>query len=132
MPPLWVVELVKIAPLARPVCQESSELSCSDWLLFCSPAVVLSVLSKSTHRLSSVRPRAAECLQRFALQTGFRLSFFLQDVSLRGSRNTDPAARCWGSLTAGSMRGWIFSTGSNILSVSLNRNHSESVMILFY
>ncbi len=60
--------------------------------------------------------------------------FFLQDVSLTGSRNTDPAARCWGSLTAGSMRGWIFSTGSNIFnifSLSLNWIHSESVMILF-
>lgn len=60
--------------------------------------------------------------------------FFLQDVSLTGSRNTDPAARCWGSLTAGSMRGWIFSTGSNIFnifSLSLNWIHSESIIISF-
>ncbi len=75
-PPLWVVELVKIALSTQHVCQETSELCCTDWLLFSSPAVVLSVLSKSTHRLSSVRPRAAECLQRFASQTGFRLSLF--------------------------------------------------------
>jgi len=59
------------------------------------------------------------------------LFFFLKDVSLTGSWNTDPVPQCWGSLTARSMRAWIFSTGSNIFnifSLSLNRIHGKSVM----
>lgn len=75
-PPLWVIASVKIAPSVQTVCQESSELCCANWLLFSSPAVVLSTLSKSTHRLSSFRPRAAECLQRFALHQGSDSLFF--------------------------------------------------------